>query len=80
MSKHAFSLASKIATLDVGDVILLVDEADTAPSKPTLLERHVTGVAVKSPKLVGRKFRTSRSDTLVTGRKHLRTLLVQRIV
>jgi hypothetical protein len=77
MTAHAFSLASKIATLDVGDVILLPDDAPAMSA--TQMERQVTNVIAKSRKLAGRKFRTSRCDTVTCGRTLMHTLLVERI-
>ena len=77
MTAHAFSLASKLATLDVGDIILLPDDAPLMTA--TQMERQVTNIAAKSRKLLGRKFRTSRCDTVTTGRTLMHTLLVERI-
>ncbi len=77
MSSHAFSLASKLATLDVGDVILLPDDAPTMSD--TQMERQVTNVIAKSRKLTGRKFRTSRCDTITAGRTLIHTLLIERM-
>ena len=78
MTAHAFSLASKLATLDVGDVILLPDDAPMMSA--TQMERQVTNIVVKSKKLAGRKFRTSRCDTVTAGRTLIHTLLVERVV
>ena len=77
MTAHAFSLASKLATLDVGDVILLPDDAPMMSA--TQMERQVTNVACKSRRLTGRKFRTSRCDTVTQGRTLMHTLLVERV-
>lgn len=77
MSTHVFSLASKLATLDVGDVILFPDDAPLMSA--TQMERQVTNVVAKSRKLTGRKFRTSRCDTVTVGRTLIHTLLVERM-
>lgn len=77
MSSHAFSLASKLAALDVGDVILLPDDAPMMSA--TQMERQVTSVVAKSRKLAGRKFRTARCDTVI-ARTLMTTLLVERLV
>ena len=76
MTAHAFSLASKLATLDVGDVILLPDDAPLM--RATQMERQVTNIVTKSAKLAGRKFRTSRCDTITQGRTLMHTLLIER--
>lgn len=77
MTSHAFSLASKLATLDVGDVILLPDDAPMMSA--TQMERQVTNVIAKARKLAGRRFRTSRCDTVTVGRTLMHTLLVERL-
>ena len=77
MTAHAFSLASKLAALDVGDIILLPDDAPLMTA--TQMERQVTSVTGRSRKLVGRKFRTGRCDTIAQGRTLMHTLLVERI-
>lgn len=77
MTAHAFSLASKLATLAVGDVILFPDDAPAMSA--TQMERQVTNVVSKSRKLKGRKFRTSRCDTITAGRTLMHTLFVERI-
>jgi hypothetical protein len=77
MTAHAFSLASKLATLDVGDVILLPDAAPVTGT--TQMERQVTNIIAKSAKLAGRKFRTSRCDTVTVGRTLMHTLLIERM-
>jgi hypothetical protein len=75
MTAHAFSLASKLAALDVGDVILLPDDApETGASQ---MERQVRDRVCKSRALTGRKFRTSRCDTITAGRTHMHTLLIE---
>lgn len=62
---HAFSLASKLATLDVGETIYLPDEE---PAKgPTVMERNVGTAMVRAPKLEGRRFTTRRMVALTTG-------------
>ena len=76
MTAHAFSLASKLATLDVGDVILLPDDAPAM--RATQMERQVTNIITKSVKLAGRRFRTSRCDTVTQGRTLMHTLLIER--
>lgn len=76
MTAHAFSLASKLATLDVGDAILFPDDAPMMSA--TQMERQVTNVIAKSKKLAGRRFRTSRCDTVTVGRTLMHTLLVER--
>ena len=51
--KHEFSLASKLATLDVSHVIYLPDDAPMMSA--TQMERRVTNIVAKSRKLEGRK-------------------------
>lgn len=76
MTAHVFSLASKLATLDVGDIILLPDDAP--PVNATTMERSVQNRIAYSKKLEGRKFRTSRCDTLTASRTLIHTLLIER--
>ena len=78
MTAHAFSLASKLAALDVGDIILLPDDAPLTAA--TQMERQITGIVGRSRKLVGRQFRTSRCATVTQGRTLMHTLLVERVV
>ena len=80
MSAHAFSLASKMATLDVGDVIFLPDDAPPADRKPTRIERQVYDRASKSTLLAGRKFTTMRCDTITAAHVLVHTLRVERTV
>lgn len=77
MTAHVFSLASKLATLDVGDIILMPDDAPAMSA--THMERCVQDRIAKSKKLAGRKFRTSRCDTITAGRTLLHTLLIERM-
>lgn len=77
MTQHCFSLAAKLATLDVGDIIFLPDDAPAM--SPTRMERGVQDRLAKSKKLAGRKFRTSRCDTVTAGRTLVHTLLVERL-
>jgi len=78
--KHAFSLASKLATLDVGDSIWLPDSAPLAERRliATDMERQVQDRIAKSRKLVGRKFSTSRADAITVGRTHHILLRIER--
>lgn len=75
--KHEFSLASKLATLDVGHSLILED--DSPLMGPTQMERQVTNVAVKSAKLKGRRFTTTRGDMITVGRRHIHVLRVERV-
>lgn len=77
MTQHCFSLAAKLATLDVGDIIFLPDDAPAMSA--TRMERGVQDRLAKSKKLAGRKFRTSRCDTVTAGRTLVHTLLVERL-
>lgn len=82
MTAHAFSLASKLATLAVGDVIWLNDNDPLRESltlSATNMERQVTNIVAKSRKLTGRKFRTTRADAITVGREHCVILKVERI-
>lgn len=76
---HAFSLASKLACLDVDEEIFLPDPGfDALQLGPTSLERQVQDRIAKSKKLVGRKFYISRADIITAGREHVRALRVRR--
>ena len=77
MTAHAFSLASKLATLDVGESIWLPDTPAPA-DLPTNMERQVQDRIAKSPKLVGRRFTTTRADAITVGRLHVVLLRVTR--
>lgn len=77
MTAHAFSLAAKLAALDVGDIVLLPDDAPMMSA--TRMERGVQDRIAKSKKLAGRKFRTSRCDTVTAGRTLIHTLLIERV-
>lgn len=65
--KHEFSLASKLASLDVGHVFYLDDDDPVAEGRltPTQMERQVTNIVSKSRKLTGRRFTTSRCDVVI---------------
>ena len=78
--KHEFSLASKLATLDVGHAIYLDDDDPVAEGRltPTQMERQVTNIVSKSKKLTGRRFTTSRCDA-VMGRKMRPILRIERM-
>ena len=75
--KHEFSLASKLATLDVSHVIYLPDDAPMMSA--TQMERQVTNIVAKSRKLKGRKFMTTRCDLITVGRTHEHVLRVERM-
>lgn len=76
MVAHAFSLASKLATLDVGDVIYLPDDAPLMSA--TQMERQVKDRQAKSRKLTGRRFYTSRCD-VVRSRMLEHVLRIERV-
>ena len=78
--KHAFSLASKLATLDVGDSIWLPDNDPLVDLRlgPTNMERQVQDRSAKSPKLTGRKFSTTRANAITVGRTHHILLKIER--
>lgn len=75
--KHEFSLASKLATLAVGQVIYLPDDAPLMG--PTQMERQVHGRISRSSRLANRKFTTSRCDLITVDRNHEHVLKVERI-
>lgn len=75
--KREFSLASKLATLDVGQAIFFED--DNPIMTATQMERQVTNIVAKSARLKGRKFATTRCDVITVGRRHLHALRVERI-
>jgi bifunctional N-acetylglucosamine-1-phosphate-uridyltransferase/glucosamine-1-phosphate-acetyltransferase GlmU-like protein len=77
MTAHAFSLASKLATLDVGEALWFSDDAPLI--KPTNMERQVQNLISKSRRLVGRRFTTTRADAITVGRVHHHLLRVERI-
>jgi len=77
LTAHAFSLASKLATLDVGETIWLPDSPAPA-AMPTNMERQVQDRIAKSKKLVGRRFTTTRADAITVGRLHVVLLRVAR--
>jgi len=78
--EHAFSLASKLATLDVGDSVWLPDNDSLAElrGRPTKTERQVQDRIARSSKLAGRKFSTTRADAITVGRTHHILLRVER--
>jgi len=78
--EHAFSLASKLATLDVGDSIWLPDNDPLADLRlgATNMERQVQDRIAKSRKLTGRKFSTTRADAITVGRTHHILLRIER--
>jgi len=80
--EHAFSLASKLATLDVGDSIWLPDNAPLAElrGRPTIMERRVQERIARSPKLGGRKFSTTRADAITVGRTRHILLRLERTI
>ena len=73
--KHEFSLASKLATLEVGDVIFLPDVH--VLTGPTNLEKQVQDRIAKSKRLVGRKFYTARAD-VICHHQHVFVLKIER--
>lgn len=77
MTVHAFSLAAKMAALDVGDVIFLPDDPPDA-RKATRMERQVYDRVSKSDLLKNRRFVTMRCDTITADHKLVHTLKVER--
>lgn len=75
--KHEFSLAAKLAALEVGDIVYLPDRGD--PSIPTHMERSVQSIATKSPRLAARRFSTMRCDVITVHRKHEVVLRIERV-
>lgn len=75
--RHEFSLASKLATLDVGHVIYLPDDAPMIG--PTGMERQIHSRIGRSKRLVGRVFTTTRCDLITVGRRHEHVLRVERV-
>lgn len=65
--KHEFSLSSKLAAMDVGHTIYMDDDDPVADGRliATQMERQVTNIIAKSPKLKGRKFSTARCDVVI---------------
>jgi hypothetical protein len=80
--KHAFSLAIKLATLDVGDSIWLPDTDPLAERRliATDMERQVQDRIAKSPKLTGQSFSTTRADAITVGRNHHVLLRIERTI
>ncbi len=76
MKPHAFSLASKLAAMAVGDVIYLPDTDNLMG--PTLMERNVQTAAARSRKIAGRRFTTARCDVVV-HRRHELAIRVERL-
>lgn len=81
MTAHAFSLASKLATLDVGECFWLPDTPAPMDKRlrATNMERQVANIVAKSKKLTGRKFTTTRADAITVGRAHHVLLRVARV-
>ena len=77
MTARTFSLASKLATLDVGQSVWFEDEAPL--TGPTNMERQITSIACRSKKLTGRKVCTTRADAITVGRRHAHLLRVERV-
>lgn len=75
--RHEFSLASKLATLDVGQSIWL-DDADELTTIATPTERQVTAIVGRNARLKDRKFQTARADAITANRKLHRILRVTR--
>ena len=80
LMKHEFSLASKLATLDVGHAIYMDDNDPVADFtlSASNMERQVRNIVAKSKKLVGRAFSTSRCD-VVRGRSMSPILRIERV-
>jgi hypothetical protein len=76
VTKPAFSLRTKLHTLDVGDIVIFPDDAPMMTA--TNMERQIRNVICKSPTLAARKFRTARCDTVI-ARTLMPTLLVERL-
>lgn len=75
--KREFSLSSKLATLDVGQAIYFDDSKPAAIA--TNMERQITNLVAKSPKLSGRRFTTTRGDVITVNRAHYPVLKVARV-
>lgn len=78
--RHEFSLATKLASLDVGHVIYFEDNDPVADMTLTAsnMERQITNLIAKSKKIEGRKFSTQRCD-IVVARTMRPALRVERI-
>jgi hypothetical protein len=77
LTAHVFSLASKLATLDVGESLWFPD-SPAPEDRPTNMERQVQDRIAKSRKLTGRRFTTTRADAITVGRLHVVLLRVAR--
>ena len=75
--KPEFSLSTKLATLDLGQIIYFPDDAPMMSA--TQMERQITNLICKSKKLKGRKFMTTRCDVITVGRTHEHALRVERL-
>lgn len=68
---HTFSLGSKLAALDIGDVVFLPDPKRT-------LDRNIITLRTRSPKIEGRLFATERKQ-YIEGDALLPILKVTRV-
>lgn len=75
--KHEFSLASKLAAMEVGHVLYMDDDDPVREGKmtPTKMERQVTNIVTKNTKLTGRKFKTTRAAAMNFAARTLSPLL-----
>ena len=71
--KHEYSLAAKLAAMDIGDSLFFEDSFGDA--KVTSMERQIADRVAKSPRLAGRRFSTGRGRVVFTGQDKLALVL-----
>ena len=72
--KPQFSFHSKLAAMDVGDVIYVPDHRGIGKT-PTKMERAVQTAMVKAKKVEGRRFATARAHAVTAKEMKLEILL-----
>jgi hypothetical protein len=77
VTKHCYSLSSKLAALDVGETVWLEDSEQG--NGPSYLERSIHTYPARSSKLAGRKFTSTRADAITVTRERVVLLRITRV-